>query len=134
KQVPLRTTTMLIARDSEGRVLLERRPPSGVWACLWSLPEAADVEQARLGIPALRDSEAVPTRVLPDLLHRFSHYQLRISPVVFNVASAAAQVADDPDHGWFLLEDLDELGLPAPVRKLLADLQEESNPCEPSTA
>ena len=134
KQVPLRTTIMLIARDSSGRILLERRPPVGVWARLWCLPETADVAQARLGIPTLRDGEAASMRVLPELLHRFSHFQLRITPVVFEVASAAAHVAEDSERGWFLPEDLDELGLPAPVRKLLGILQEESSTCAPSIA
>ena len=134
RQVPLRTTTMLIARDVEGRILLERRPPVGVWARLWSLPEGIDAEQARLGIPALRNRQETSMRVLPELLHRFSHFQLRITPVVLEVAGAAAHVADDAGQGWFLPDELGELGLPAPVRKLLRILLEESNPCEPSTA
>ncbi len=134
KKNPLRTTTMLIARDAEGRVLLERRPPRGVWARLWSLPEGADVEQARLGMVTLKDMESTSIRVLPELTHTFSHFQLRITPVLFDVVCAVAHVADDPDHGWFTQEDLHELGLPAPVRKLLAKLEEESKPCELSTA
>jgi A/G-specific adenine glycosylase len=72
--------------------------------------------------------------VLPELLHRFSHFQLRITPVVFEFASAVAHVAEDGEQGWFLPGELGELGLPAPVRKLLANLAEESNPCVPSTA
>ena len=131
---PVRTTTMLIARDAEGRVLLERRPPVGVWARLWSLPEGADVEQARFGMAALNDSGPAAIRVLPELTHTFSHFQLRITPVVVDFVCAPANVADDPDCGWFMPEDLDELGLPAPVRKLLANLREESHPCEPSIA
>ena len=39
--LPERTTAFLILRDSHGRVLLERRPPSGVWGGLWSFPECA---------------------------------------------------------------------------------------------
>lgn len=134
KRIPVRSTTMLIARDSEGRVLLERRPPSGVWARLWSLPEGTDAEQARLGIAALRGSEAVAIRVLPELAHTFSHFQLRITPVLFDVDCQVTHVGDDPDQGWFMPEDLAELGLPAPVRKLLANLREELNSCEPSNA
>lgn len=134
KKVPIRTTTMLIARDSEGRVLLERRPPSGVWARLWSFPEGADAEQARFGMTELMDSEPAAIRVLPELLHTFSHFKLRITPVLFDVAFQATHVADDPDCGWFMPEDLDELGLPAPVRKLLLQLREESNRCEPFIA
>ena len=94
----------------------------------------ADVEQARLGMVTLKDMESTSIRVLPELTHTFSHFQLRITPVLFDVVCAVAHVADDPDHGWFTPEDLHELGLPAPVRKLLAKLEEESKPCELSTA
>ena len=33
-------------RDPAGRVLLEQRPPSGIWGGLWSLPEVADLRDA----------------------------------------------------------------------------------------
>src|SRR5690606_23727481 len=39
KEKPEKTTWMLILEDAEGRILLERRPPSGIWGGLWSLPE-----------------------------------------------------------------------------------------------
>jgi A/G-specific adenine glycosylase len=38
---------MLLLHDREGRVLLVRRPPTGVWSGMWSLPEVADHDQAR---------------------------------------------------------------------------------------
>ena len=47
---------MLIVRDEHSRVLLERRPPTGIWARLWSLPETPDAESAR---DVLRDRYAV---------------------------------------------------------------------------
>lgn len=128
RKIPIRTTTMLIARDVDGRVLLERRAPSGVWARLWSLPEAIDAEQARAGMVALKGSEATQTRVLPELVHTFSHFRLHITPVLFDMVCNASHVSDSPDHGWFTADDLDELGLPAPVRKLLAKLREETDP------
>jgi hypothetical protein len=43
-------------------------------------------------------------------------------------------IADNPDRGWFSRNELETLGIPAPVRKLLASLPLESATCEPSTA
>src|SRR5690554_3909603 len=40
KPLPQRETTVLLAWDDSGRVLLQRRPPAGIWASLWSLPGA----------------------------------------------------------------------------------------------
>jgi A/G-specific adenine glycosylase len=131
KKIPTRTTTMLIARDGNGRVLLERRPPTGVWARLWSLPEGSDVEQADRTLPGDRDGDV---RVLPEFVHTFSHFHLRITPILVLVGTPESQIADDPDRAWFARHELEDLGLPAPVRKLLASLSTETPPCEPSTA
>ena len=40
KKIPTRETYFVICVDSQGQVLLERRPPSGIWGGLWSFPEA----------------------------------------------------------------------------------------------
>ncbi len=38
KEKPEKTTWMLILEDAEGRILLERRPPSGIWGGLGACP------------------------------------------------------------------------------------------------
>src|SRR3546814_17485983 len=52
KPLPERSAHVLLLRDAHGRVLLQRRAPPGVWAALWSLPEAATHENAREWIDA----------------------------------------------------------------------------------
>ena len=44
KKIPTRETYFIICVDSQGRVLLERRPPSGIWGGLWSFPEASHAD------------------------------------------------------------------------------------------
>ncbi len=129
KKIPTRSTTMLIARDADGRVLLERRPPTGVWARLWSLPEGIEADQPT-NLLALREIPASKIQVLPELVHTFSHFRLLITPILVDVDPAESRVADDPDHAWFLTSEFDALGMPAPVRKLLLELAKESDPCE----
>ena len=124
RALPTRKTAMLIVRDAAGRVLLERRPPTGVWARLWSLPEVAEPSSA---VPRLHGRYAVDatTRAsLPEFVHTFSHYHLHITPCLFTAAAGLPRIADDPDQGWYTLAELSELGLPAPVRKLLDSLEE----------
>ena len=43
KKIPTRETYFIICIDSQGQVLLERRPPSGIWGGLWSFPEASNL-------------------------------------------------------------------------------------------
>lgn len=120
RALPTRQTIMLLLHDRAGRLLLERRPPTGVWAQLWSFPEADDVAGARR---IARDrglrGQKIEFRKLPPMIHNFSHYRLDVTPLALSVA-ATARMADNPDRRWLLLADTATLGVPAPVRKLFA--------------
>ncbi|HEY6597714.1 MAG TPA: A/G-specific adenine glycosylase, partial [Pseudomonadales bacterium] len=39
KTLPVRRVRMFVLTDADGRCLLERRPPSGIWGGLWGPPE-----------------------------------------------------------------------------------------------
>ena len=119
RALPTRETIMLLLRDRSGRILLERRPPTGVWAQLWSLPEADDVDSARRHVGA-----KVELRALTPFTHTFSHYHLDVAPMTGTVAMPRG-VADAPDRRWLHPREAAALGLPAPVRKLIASLPEE---------
>jgi A/G-specific adenine glycosylase len=120
RTLPTRQTVMLLLRDRSGRILLERRPPTGVWAQLWSLPEAADADSARRHLGA-----NIELRALPPFTHAFTHYRLEIEPLQATL-ERPPRVADAPDRRWLLPREAAMLGLPAPVRKLIASLSEES--------
>lgn len=119
---PVRTTTMLLLRDEQGRILLERRPPSGIWARLWSLPEAADADAAHALLHERFHARLRTRTPLAPFRHSFTHYHLDIAPLAFDVARLA-RIADDPDIGWYAPVDIERLGLPAPVRALIRSLE-----------
>ncbi|GAA0723073.1 A/G-specific adenine glycosylase [Dokdonella soli] len=119
---PTRATTLLIVRDAQGRVLLERRPPTGVWARLWSLPETDDAASAARRLRDHCTLRADSCTALGSFVHTFSHYHLEITPLLFDGIVKPARVGDDPDHGWYARAELAALGLPAPVRRLLESL------------
>ena len=120
KALPERRTVMLVLRDERGRILLQRRGPSGVWSGLWSLPEATDTDAAwRLAQHHARIDDAQP---LPAFLHVFSHYRLQIEPLLFDGATGLAGIADNGDLRWCDARERDAIGLPAPVRNLLQTL------------
>ena len=133
RALPTRETTMLIVRDADGRVLLEQRPPVGIWAALWSLPETTDATSAP---DVLRERYAVraeSSAALAGFVHSFSHYHLRVTPLV--VAGARLpRVADDAACGWYARDEWQALGLPSPVRRLLQTVFEDERWREPSTA
>jgi A/G-specific adenine glycosylase len=127
RAIPTRSTLMLIVRDESGRVLLQRRPPTGVWAELWSLPEAVDLAAAKRDVSSLQASRNndIAFASLPSFTHTFSHYKLDISPVAFDIRRAT-RVGDAAHERWATFAEAAQLGLPAPVRKLIETLQRES--------
>lgn len=120
KALPERATAMLLLVH-KGEVLLEKRPPAGIWGGLWSLPEVAvDVDpapvcHARFGAQVRRYS------VLPVLDHGFTHFRLRIQPLRVEVAAVDTR-AGEPGHVWLALADAREAALPVPVRRILERL------------
>jgi A/G-specific adenine glycosylase len=126
KALPARSTTMLVLRDDEGRVLLERRGPNGVWSGLWSLPEAVDHEAAwRL---AQTHAQLDDAQALAPFVHVFSHYRLTVEPLLFDGATARPAIADNASLRWYARDEWPKLGLPAPVRSLLETLAHEPRP------
>jgi A/G-specific adenine glycosylase len=122
KAKPLRETTMLLA-VMEDAVYLERRPASGIWGGLWSLPEADDVDA---WCADKLDTPAIETEAWDTLRHSFSHYDLDIRPVVVRVAASSSKVADDADVTWHRLDDSPPGGIAAPVTRLIETLRNTS--------
>lgn len=119
KAIPQRSIHMLLAQDADDRLLLIRRPPTGVWPSLWSLPEAASAAQADAWIGRV-SADAPSARALGEpLLHTFSHFRLCITALHYRLAHTTALVRDDPDSRWLPLAELAQVGLPAPVRRLI---------------
>jgi len=123
RALPTRSMIMLVLRDAQNRILLERRPPTGIWAGLWSLPESEDDDAARRRVARFsgRLSGKIAFTPLPEFVHGFSHYRLQVKPLALQL-SAKARVGDDVDKRWLHPAEAAELGLPAPVRKLIASL------------
>nr|WP_229792382.1 A/G-specific adenine glycosylase [Lysobacter bugurensis] len=120
KTLPQRHAHALWLEDTEGRVLLERRPPTGVWASLWSLPLVdADPAAVDAWLHAHLEPSTVPPEVRPVLAHGFSHYRLDLHPLRWRNVRLSARVADNEALRWTPRDALADVGLPAPVRRLL---------------
>lgn len=75
KAQPTRHTVMLLAQHGE-RIWLERRPPSGIWGGLLSLPEFADSMALERWLECMGQGDVLPS--WPELEHVFTHYRLII--------------------------------------------------------
>jgi A/G-specific adenine glycosylase len=117
RAVPERAITVLaLLRGNE--VLLEQRPPTGIWGGLLSLPELP------AGVSADTFAEnrlACSTRgweQLPSVIHALTHFRLTITPIMTKATPLLR--AAEPGLCWVSLQRLAEAPLPAPIRRILA--------------
>ena len=122
REVPVRQAWMLIVRNAAGEVLLERRPPVGVWGGLWSLPECEPGSDPADWCRSQLAANPVRVEKLPWRRHSFSHFRLDILPLGLDLASSPSVVADGGRRIWCDPQRPGPLGLAAPVARLLAEL------------
>nr|WP_299243713.1 A/G-specific adenine glycosylase [uncultured Halomonas sp.] len=120
KTLPERSTQMLLLQDGRGHVLLEQRPPSGIWGGLWCFPQF-DEEQA---MQEWLDEHAPKARLEPSwnaFTHTFSHFRLRIQPRPA-MLGAELNVVGESGRYWYNPHTPASIGLAAPVKSLLERL------------
>lgn len=121
KRLPVKSVCLLILRQHRS-VLLEKRPPSGIWGGLWSFPESGSTENA-LSHPILTGYvPSLPPSVQPGFRHTFSHYHLDITPLLVDVAPQSGHTMEPGRYLWYNLCNAPEVGLAAPVKQLLQQL------------
>jgi A/G-specific adenine glycosylase len=105
---------MLILQDDEGRVLLEKRPPAGIWGGLWCLPSDESLEKIESGLGTI----GVDPRPLEHFEHRLSHRRIRIYPWLA-ISPRPTGVKCDDRVSWCDATRQQSLGVPKPVSDLL---------------
>ncbi len=116
---PQRTARLLLAYSPDGALLLERRASQGIWGGLWCPPLLDD---ERLASGPWTDGLlacAQHTEDLSPVRHAFTHFDLELRPLCVRLATAPALTEPDRQR-WVTLSALPALGLPAPVRRLIA--------------
>jgi len=119
RKLPTRRTTMLLLRDPTGRTCLVRRPPSGIWGGLWSLPECTDGDprdwaRERLGLD-VRVEPAVPA-----LRHTFSHFHLDIDVIPATLERPSMdRCMESSELVWYKDGESPAVGIAAPIRRII---------------
>ncbi len=120
KAVPEKSTTMLIIAHA-GEVLLEKRPPTGVWAGMWCFPELVNGASAREACRERYGLETKPLKPWNVLQHGFTHFKLSITPQPIAVQKKLSRAAE-PGVVWLSVSDALNVAIPKPVRALLIKL------------
>lgn len=120
---PHKQTLMLLHRHAD-EILLWRRPPSGIWGGLWSLPEVDNEAAIELWQQSFLATAQAPKKIQRKVIrHQFTHYSLDISLAIIELDSLPGKIFDHDNYAWVDVEVLANYGLPTPVRKLLTTLQ-----------
>jgi A/G-specific adenine glycosylase len=113
----------MIVAISHGEVLVEKRPPSGVWGGLWSLPEApADADPAKWATGSL-GLRVEGVEKLEPFTHAFTHFTLAVTPWLVRVKSSQKEASESLAM-WLPLLEAATAALPAPVKSLLLRLRD----------
>jgi A/G-specific adenine glycosylase len=120
KASPRRQVGMLVVL-SHDEVLLEKRPMSGIWGGLWSLPEFAADAAACTALQRDWGLEANVATQLPRFEHAFTHFTLEIAPWKIEIEGNRDAAFERPAT-WLSLQDLNGAALPSPIRKLLRSI------------
>ena len=120
KALPEKSTTMMIIIHQH-EVLLEKRPQTGIWGGLWSLPEiemheiASVVAKSRLGL------EVEAAEPFATVNHAFTHFKLTITPQPLLLVKQTLH-ARPPNMIWLPINEAISAAIPTPVRKILQSL------------
>ncbi|HUP29779.1 MAG TPA: A/G-specific adenine glycosylase [Usitatibacter sp.] len=119
RESPRRRVSMLVVL-SQGEVLLEKRPPTGIWGGLWSLPEAPADTDPGIALASWGFHGAAFEPLAP-FEHAFTHFTLEVTPWRVQPRNPP-QLAAERRATWLPLSDLAGAALPSPIRKLLQGL------------
>ncbi len=125
KAMPVRSICMLILKNRAGEIMLEQRPPNGIWGGLWSLPECPSEDQAE---EWCQNNLALSGQLIssgPVRHHTFSHFHLEITPLEIQIEPMDA-VMEAGSRLWYNPAQPDVCGLAAPIARLIKEFQDKS--------
>jgi len=118
KTTPVRNTFMIIPKF-DNKVLMEKRPPAGIWGGLWCFYEVAQQEDIAPLLEKL-SLQMLSTQSLPSFRHTFSHFHLDIEPIVVEVKPKSnKEIHESQPQQWYDLNNKAEVGLAASTVKLI---------------
>lgn len=132
KTLPVKQTIMLIVQNTTDKnkqtVLMQKRPPVGIWGGLWCFPQFDDIESTSDWLESNFSHDIKEATELPIFKHVFSHFKLTIQPLIISCETPLnLGVMEKSDSVWYNITTEFNGGLAAPVQQLLNTLKENSN-------
>jgi A/G-specific adenine glycosylase len=138
KKIPEKRTIMVIPRittENNDHVLMEKRPPTGIWGGLWCFYEFSDKDEITHLLESLGlkpETKKDYLQELPTFRHTFSHFHLDISPIIIDCIQIntntlpqinSKEVSEPRKQKWYDLRSEASVGLAASTKKLIGLMQ-----------
>ncbi len=122
KTIPEKHTIMVIPRINQ-QVLMEKRPPSGIWGGLWCFLEVQHQDDIS-ALLAKQNLKQVSMQQLAKFRHTFSHFHLDIEPIIVDCKQLPAkEINENKQQQWYNLASTASVGLAASTQKLITLLK-----------
>lgn len=121
RELPIREATFLILQKDH-RILLQKRPPMGIWGGLWSLPELSGKPNKKTIQAYCRQhhqQQLKDYKTLTPFRHTFSHYHLDIHPILITLTSSPSRIMEANQQIWYNPKQPEPVGLPKPVQSIM---------------
>ena len=122
KALPIKQLVFLLLRNTDNQILLEKRPPTGIWGGLWSLPEFDSIEAVQDWC-LIKNIPIADQQILKTQRHTFSHYHLDYTPQLITTNNLSNFVMEANQTVWYKANQVNKLGLAAPIKLLLQQSQ-----------
>jgi A/G-specific adenine glycosylase len=121
KARPRRTAYAVLATGPDGAVLLERRPPAGLWGGLWTFPQFEEHTAAMEWIESrLATSSAGEVTELAPYAHAFTHFDLVLHPLLVSASPVSTRIEAADRYCWYDAARPPRIGLAKPAVDLIA--------------
>lgn len=123
KSRPQREAFAVIVVRADGAVLLEQRPPAGLWGGLWTFPQFDEEDAAMQWLASYVGARAESIeRNWPPYCHAFTHFDLTLQPWLVRLADLPSGVAEDGKRVWYDPAHPLRIGLTKPAVELMEKL------------
>lgn len=121
KTLAVKPIIFLILINNQQQILLQKRPETGIWGGLWSFPEFNTLVEIHAWCVE-NNLSLQHTQQRKEQRHTFSHYHLDYTPIIVKTDNLINKVMEANQSVWYKAEEIKTLGLPTPIKRLLADL------------
>jgi len=126
KVLPTKKIIFLMLQNNEQQFFLQKRPTSGIWGGLWSFPEFNSFVE----VQSWCTEKNIPIHTVKHMdeqRHTFSHFHLDYTSVLVTTENPINNVMEVNQSVWYKAELINNLGLPAPIKRLLQDQYKEED-------